>query len=128
LRRLPTQLGPAPQPELTADSGAVDWVNWGRSSATPNTKFSARIANGRLSFDAVAPDMPDAAAAGSNALRAEETATTIQYRVVNGDSLWSIAKAYGTSERQIAKDNRLSEASVLNAGRLLAVRRTRTLL
>jgi membrane-bound lytic murein transglycosylase D len=128
LRQLPIHLDSAPKADLTADNGAVDWVNWGRVPAPPNAKLSARIANGRLSFDAVAPETPDAAAAGSNALQATEPATTIQYRVVNGDSLWSIAKAYGTSERQIAKDNRLSEASVLNAGRLLAVRRSRTLL
>ena len=113
------------------ENGQLEWISWGQKpGASPTSDVGApafRMVDGHL-----LRNTPRASAVAeldeNEALKGLHPSTTIQYQVLPGDSLWSIAKAYGTSERQIAKDNRLSKESILNAGRVLSLRWTGTVL
>ena len=114
-----------------AESGQLEWISWGsKPDPSPFSEPGAaafRMVDGRLLRNATRTSAVTELDENA-ALKVLHPSTTIQYQVIPGDSLWSIAKAYGTSERQIAKDNRLSKESILNAGRMLSLRWTGTVL
>lgn len=114
--------GEAAEPEsLLAEAGAVSWNSWVRGSTASAAQAAWRIVDGKL--------LLETGASANNAVpSADETPDVIKYRVLVGDTLWSIARAHRTSERRIARDNRISETSILSEGRLLTVRSPKQLL
>jgi membrane-bound lytic murein transglycosylase D len=110
---------------LPVETGALGWAGWVRGSSASGARPVWRIANGKLSLDRGKSATVDAPPS-SDAL--STTPAVIQYRVLLGDTLWSIARTHGTSERRIARDNRISESSILSEGRLLTVRSAKTFL